>query len=69
MEVHVSIAVGMYALFAVCMFALYTLIAVVISRASATLYNLSILTVNVYSLAIGVFVFEYKVRIMHCLTW
>ncbi|MEE6472840.1 hypothetical protein FKM82_009739 [Ascaphus truei] len=50
----------LFAGFAVCMFALYSLMPIVIQITSATSVNLGILTADLYSLFIGLFMFEYE---------
>ncbi|KAM4701575.1 solute carrier family 35 member F2 [Discoglossus pictus] len=50
----------LFAVFALCMFGLYSLMPVVIRVTSATSVNLGILTADLYSLFFGLFLFGYK---------
>lgn len=45
------------------MFTFYSLVTIVMQRTSATMFNLSILTADFYTLLISLFVFKYDVRI------
>lgn len=47
--------------YAICMFGLYSFMPVVIKITSATSVNLGILTSDLYSLFLGLFLFKYKV--------
>ncbi|CAG9529757.1 unnamed protein product [Cercopithifilaria johnstoni] len=49
-----------YLLFAICMFLFYSLVSVVIQKASALMFNLSILTSDFYTLVFGLFLFKYE---------
>lgn len=51
----------LFAVFALCMFGLYSFMPVVIKVTSATSVNLGILTADLYSLFFGLFLFYYKV--------
>ncbi|MGH0173030.1 UNVERIFIED_CONTAM: hypothetical protein FKN15_004008 [Acipenser sinensis] len=51
----------LFAAYALCMFALYSFMPVVIKLASATAVNLSMLTADLFSLFFGLFLFHYKV--------
>ena len=48
-----------YALFAVSMYAVYTAMPYVLSRTSAVVVNLNLLTADVYALVVGLFLFKY----------
>ncbi|KAK1145197.1 solute carrier family 35 member F2-like [Acipenser oxyrinchus oxyrinchus] len=50
----------LFAAYALCMFALYSFMPVVIKLASATAVNLSMLTADLFSLFFGLFLFHYK---------
>lgn len=47
--------------FAACMFTFYSLVAVLLQRASATFFNLSILTADFFTLVAGLLIFKYDV--------
>uniref|UniRef100_A0A0R3RI81 Solute carrier family 35 member F1 n=1 Tax=Elaeophora elaphi TaxID=1147741 RepID=A0A0R3RI81_9BILA len=49
-----------YLLFAACMFLFYSLVSVVVQKASALMFNLSILTADFYTLIFGIFMFKYE---------
>lgn len=48
--------------FAFAQFAFYLVAALVMKLSGATSYNLSILTADFYSLIVGIYLFQYKVR-------
>ena len=48
--------------FALCMFILYSLMPIALRLSGATAVNLSILTADLYSLLLGLFIFHYVVR-------
>ncbi|KAM9846638.1 solute carrier family 35 member F2 isoform 2-T2 [Aulostomus maculatus] len=50
----------LFALYALCMFALYSFMPVVVKMTSATAVNLSLLTADLFSLFCGIFLFHYK---------
>ncbi|KAM8835892.1 solute carrier family 35 member F2 isoform 1-T2 [Synchiropus picturatus] len=50
----------LFAIYALCMFSLYSLMPVVIKMTSATAVNLSLLTADLFSLFCGLFLFHYK---------
>ncbi|MFH4983214.1 hypothetical protein AB6A40_009923 [Gnathostoma spinigerum] len=52
--------VGMYLLFAVSMFIFYAMVAYVMQKTSALMFNLSILTADFYTLMFGIFFFKEK---------
>lgn len=56
-----SSAVMLFAVYALCMFALYSFMPVVVRMTSATAVNLSLLTADLFSLFCGLFLFHYKV--------
>ena len=47
--------------FAACLFALYSLMPIVISHTSAAAVNLNLLSADFYALLLGLFIFHYKV--------
>jgi solute carrier family 35 protein F1/2 len=49
--------------FAGCLFALYSLMPIVMERTSAASVNLNLLSADFYALLIGLFLFQYKVCI------
>ncbi|XP_030010461.1 solute carrier family 35 member F2 [Sphaeramia orbicularis] len=49
----------LFAVYALCMFALYSLMPVVVQMTSATAVNLSLLTADLFSLFCGIFLFHY----------
>uniref|UniRef100_A0A8C5PAN0 Solute carrier family 35 member F2 n=1 Tax=Leptobrachium leishanense TaxID=445787 RepID=A0A8C5PAN0_9ANUR len=51
----------LFAVFALCMFGLYSLMPIVIKLTSATSVNLGILTADLYSLFFGLFLFGYNI--------
>lgn len=56
--------IALYLLFAACMFLFYSLVAVVMQKASALMFNLSVLTADFYTLLFGLFLFKYEVRLV-----
>ena len=50
-----------YVAFAVCQYFYYSVMPVVMKLSSATVVNLSLLTSDLYTLMIGLFIFGYKV--------
>lgn len=54
--------------FSLSLFMMYLLMPVVMRMSSATAVNLSILSADFYALLIGVYVFQYKVRMVPCHT-
>ncbi|XP_043928547.1 solute carrier family 35 member F2 isoform X2 [Protopterus annectens] len=64
-----GIVVLLYIVFAVCMFGLYNLMPVVIKISSATSVNLGILTADLYSLFIGIFLFDYTFSGLYILSF
>lgn len=55
-DIHIGL---LFALYALCMFALYSLMPVVVRMTSATAVNLSLLTADLFSLFCGLFLFHY----------
>lgn len=51
----------LFAVYALCMYALYSFMPVVVKMTSATAVNLSLLTADLFSLFCGLFLFHYKV--------
>lgn len=56
-DIHIAL---LFVLYALCMFALYSLMPVVVKMTSATAVNLSLLTADLFSLFCGVFLFHYN---------
>lgn len=52
---------SLFALFAFCLFTMYTLVPVLLDFSSATFLNLSLLTSDVYALVAGMLLFSFKV--------
>ncbi|XP_030600896.1 solute carrier family 35 member F2-like isoform X1 [Archocentrus centrarchus] len=50
----------LFAAYALCMYALYSFMPIVIKRSSATSINLSLLTADLFSLFCGIFLFQYN---------
>jgi solute carrier family 35, member F1/2 len=48
--------------FAVCLFLLYAVMPLVISKTGVMAVNLNLLSADFYALLLGIFVFQYKVR-------
>ncbi|KAM3935303.1 solute carrier family 35 member F2 [Leptodactylus fuscus] len=59
----------MFAVFALCMFGLYSVMPLVIRVTSATSVNLGILTADLYSLFFGLFLFKYKFSLLYILAF
>ncbi|XP_053312438.1 solute carrier family 35 member F2 isoform X2 [Spea bombifrons] len=59
----------LFAVFALCMFGLYSLMPVVMRVTSATSVNLGILTADLYSLFFGLFLFGYKFSVLYILAF
>ncbi|XP_033100400.1 solute carrier family 35 member F1-like [Anneissia japonica] len=55
--------------FAICLFSLYSLMPTIIRLSSAMAVNLSILTADIYSLLIGLFVFHYTFSFLYFLSF
>ncbi|XP_063492556.1 solute carrier family 35 member F2 isoform X3 [Symphalangus syndactylus] len=56
----------LFVAFALCMFCLYSFMPLVIKVTSATSVNLGILTADLYSLFVGLFLFGYKAGVQWC---
>lgn len=54
-------AAGLFAVYVLCMFALYSFMPVVMEMTSATAVNLALLTADLFSLFCGLFLFHYRV--------
>lgn len=61
---HVFAAAMLFAVYALCMYALYSFMPVVVKLTSATAVNLSLLTADLFSLFCGLFLFHYKVSVI-----
>lgn len=59
--------VGYLLLFSLCLFLVYIITPVLLRIESATLFNLSLLTSDVYAIFIGVFLFQQKLNIFYFL--
>lgn len=60
--------------FAACLFALYSLMPLVIARTSAAAVNLNLLSADFYALIAGIFLFKYQVHVVAttiavCISW
>lgn len=55
----------LFAVYAFCMYALYSFMPVVVKVTSATAVNLSLLTADLFSLFCGLFLFHYTVSSSH----
>lgn len=56
-------AAVLFAVYALCMYALYSFMPVVVKMTSATAVNLSLLTADLFSLFCGLFLFHYTVSV------
>lgn len=54
-------AAVLFAVYVLCMFALYSFMPVVMEMTSATAVNLALLTADLFSLFCGLFLFHYRV--------
>ena len=59
---HTHATVLLFLVFGVCMFLFYSVMTVVMTLSSAVVVNLSLLTADVYTLFLGLFLFYYKVH-------
>ncbi|VDM50255.1 unnamed protein product [Toxocara canis] len=57
--------IALYLLFAACMFLFYSLVAIVMQKASALMFNLSVLTADFYALIFGLFLFKYEFHALY----
>ena len=55
------VAAGWFVLFDGCLFGMYTMVPVLLQWSDATMYNLAILTSDVYVLLFGLLLFHYRV--------
>ncbi|XP_061596315.1 solute carrier family 35 member F2-like [Cololabis saira] len=60
---------GLFAVYALCMYALYSLMPVVVKMTSATAVNLSLLTSDLFSLFCGLFLFHYKFSALYIISF
>lgn len=58
-------AAMLFAVYALCMYALYSFMPVVVKMTSATAVNLSLLTADLFSLFCGIFLFHYTVSVIN----
>lgn len=64
-KVHSLCPAGMlFAMYVLCMYALYSFMPVVVRMTSATAVNLSLLTADLFSLFCGLFLFRYTVSVL-----
>ncbi|KAK0425610.1 hypothetical protein QR680_009288 [Steinernema hermaphroditum] len=54
-----------FLLFAVCMFAFYSTVTVVMQKTSALMFNLGVLSADFYSLLFGIFLFKYEFHVLY----
>ncbi|XP_017292199.1 solute carrier family 35 member F2 [Kryptolebias marmoratus] len=59
----------LFAVYALCMFALYSFMPVVVRMTSATAVNLSLLTADLFSLFCGLFLFQYKFSVLYIVSF
>ncbi|XP_054482179.1 solute carrier family 35 member F2-like [Anoplopoma fimbria] len=59
----------LFALYALCMFALYSFMPVVVKMTSATAVNLSLLTADLFSLFCGIFLFHYTFSMLYIISF
>ncbi|KAM4727448.1 solute carrier family 35 member F2 isoform 2-T2 [Anableps anableps] len=59
----------LFAVYALCMFALYSFMPVVVKLTSATAVNLSLLTADLFSLFCGLFLFSYKFSVLYIVSF
>uniref|UniRef100_A0A8C7X6T7 Solute carrier family 35 member F2 n=1 Tax=Oryzias sinensis TaxID=183150 RepID=A0A8C7X6T7_9TELE len=62
-------AVMLFAVYALCMYALYSFMPVVVKMTSATAVNLSLLTADLFSLFCGLFLFNYKFSALYIISF
>uniref|UniRef100_A0A3Q2TV20 Solute carrier family 35 member F2 n=1 Tax=Fundulus heteroclitus TaxID=8078 RepID=A0A3Q2TV20_FUNHE len=65
-SLHIVLLLGVYAL---CMYALYSFMPVVVKLTSATAVNLSLLTADLFSLFCGLFLFNYKFSVLYIVSF
>lgn len=66
LDFHVSM---LFAVYALCMYALYSFMPVVVKMTSATAVNLSLLTADLFSLFCGIFLFHYKFSTLYTISF
>ncbi|XP_074528674.1 solute carrier family 35 member F2 [Halichoeres trimaculatus] len=59
----------LFAVYALCMYALYSFMPVVVKMTSATAVNLSLLTADLFSLFCGIFLFHYKFSTLYSVSF
>ncbi|XP_060942197.1 solute carrier family 35 member F2-like [Limanda limanda] len=59
----------LFAVYALCMYALYSFMPVVVKMTSATAVNLSLLTADLFSLFCGLFLFHYKFSLLYIISF
>ncbi|XP_054611194.1 solute carrier family 35 member F2 [Dunckerocampus dactyliophorus] len=59
----------LFAVYVLCMFALYSFMPVVVKRTSATAVNLSLLTADLFSLFCGIFLFHYTFSALYIMAF
>ncbi|XP_035482869.1 solute carrier family 35 member F2-like [Scophthalmus maximus] len=59
----------LFAVYALCMYALYSFMPVVVKMTSATAVNLSLLTADLFSLFCGLFLFHYKFSALYIISF
>ncbi|XP_040907504.1 solute carrier family 35 member F2 [Toxotes jaculatrix] len=65
-----DLRIGMlFAVYALCMFALYSFMPVVVKMTSATAVNLSLLTADLFSLFCGLFLFQYTFSALYIISF
>ncbi|XP_053297340.1 solute carrier family 35 member F2 [Pleuronectes platessa] len=65
-DVRISV---LFAVYALCMYALYSFMPVVVKMTSATAVNLSLLTADLFSLFCGLFLFHYKFSLLYIISF
>ncbi|KAM8899915.1 solute carrier family 35 member F2 [Spinachia spinachia] len=65
-DLHVSV---LFAVYALCMYALYSFMPVVVKMTSATAVNLSLLTADLFSLFCGLFLFRYTFSTLYIVSF
>lgn len=59
----------LFVVYALCMYALYSFMPVVVKLTSATAVNLSLLTADLFSLFCGLFLFDYKFSVLYIVSF
>ncbi|KAG7516832.1 solute carrier family 35 member F2-like [Solea senegalensis] len=65
-DLHISM---LFAVYALCMYALYSFMPVVVKLTSATAVNLSLLTADLFSLFCGLYLFHYKFSALYIISF